>query len=458
MAAHGSNSPIIDAFEYLYAEPEEEWLHRAFVEPSEYGRIASTRSMLVLGPHGSGKSALCHFLLRSMKAPSDKRLAVLFQPRQPAEHQSQHENARNYLTQIVDLTLRELLIYIGTNPDAFSQLPSWLHDTLYWLLQSHMQGHPVAVADRLQDQLQDDGAKLVRKILEKAPKYSLYKNPSETEIVREIAEVRKYLGLDSIWLFVDGFERWLDIDQTLLAEALQALLSILSLFEIPGFAIKLLAPSEIESTLMTSSGILRRRLDVARLSWTDDALIKIVEKRLALLTGMSTCSLRKVAEDDRLVELLREYGGDTPRGWLDVGRPFIDYYIRKNHQQLLNGSQFEEIIKQNPPRLRIDGQFDEVYLGYKKLERVPPGPFRVLQYMLKNHHRFCGRSELYYCALNDNPKEPQQGDQEYVDPGSWKSGFDNVIYHLRKSIEPDPRNPTYILSERGKGLRVKYVL
>ncbi|MCS6937769.1 MAG: helix-turn-helix domain-containing protein, partial [Roseiflexus sp.] len=85
-----------------------------------------------------------------------------------------------------------------------------------------------------------------------------------------------------------------------------------------------------------------------------------------------------------------------------------------------------------------------------------PRSYRLLRYLYENRTRRVPRSELYYRAYQGLVEEPRaHNDRGWEDPANWNNVLDNALLRLRKIIEPDPRHPVYILTDRGWGVKLE---
>jgi DNA-binding response OmpR family regulator len=56
-------------------------------------------------------------------------------------------------------------------------------------------------------------------------------------------------------------------------------------------------------------------------------------------------------------------------------------------------------------------------------------------------------------------EEPRTHDDHgWEDPNAWSNVLDNAILRLRRIIEPDPRRPIYILTDRGWGVKLEHAI
>lgn len=84
-------------------------------------------------------------------------------------------------------------------------------------------------------------------------------------------------------------------------------------------------------------------------------------------------------------------------------------------------------------KVKRDGEWEEVHLE--------PKEFEILKKLVSNPGRVVPRERLYETFFPDTE-----------DPANALS---RCIYELRKELEPEPRNPQYILTKRGVGYQFK---
>jgi DNA-binding winged helix-turn-helix (wHTH) protein len=286
----------------------------------------------------------------------------------------------------------------------------------------------------------------------------LFADTPEVKVIAELVHTLHRLGIHGIWVFIDGLESWIDADTDQLGEMLRALLTTLTLFEEPGFVLKLMIPTDIKPAIVNSGGIVRRRLEIYQLEWSSDKLIALLERRLAVVCQRDTCTLSDVCEDESLIDWLDYYGGQFPRGWLELVRTLVETYVARGAKQPLTRAEWLDIQHRHPPRLWLDMATNRVFLGHGEIADIQPGIYKILSYLYEQRPRLCTRSELFYKAYRGLSYEPNTHD----DPGwestkDWGSVIDTLLWRLRKTLEPDPRHPRYIISKRGQGVRLDNV-
>lgn len=452
------DQPLGDrAFASLQAEHEAPWLPQVYVEPEEFQHMVGMRSIVVFGDVGAGKTALYYALTSWAKNPtlSDRLLIVDWRPVIDSEL-SPEAPLRGLDTQMLSACANELVEYIKTNPDNYIQAPHWAQEMLSWFIQTYLAGDKSRYANRLASEVGAAYADLMRGLLQTPASQIHPKDVPPQRVLKELTHAIEKLHLQGIWVIIDGIDVADENELNSYTSALKQMLSTLALFEIPRFAMKLLLSCEFEPAVMNSSSIRRRRLDDYSLNWLQHELEQIVERRLSYALGKPDLTLADICADTYIRDLLVKYGGSAPRGWLDLLKPFISAYLRQKPQQTLGQLIIEQIKDRNPPRLRIDPSSRRVFLGYAERAILQQGLFNILAY-LYNRNRTCSREELYYLAyrgLSDIPKNQQ--DRGWEDSSSWPPTFDNLIYRLRKEIEPDPNKPRYIVTVRKQGIILRH--
>lgn len=70
--------------------------------------------------------------------------------------------------------------------------------------------------------------------------------------------------------------------------------------------------------------------------------------------------------------------------------------------------------------------------------------FRLLSYLLANENRVCEKEEIINAVWKDTATKEGVTDQ----------ALDQIIYRVRRKIENDPNNPSYVLTVKGRGYKL----
>lgn len=451
-----------EALDALAAEREPHLQPAVFVEPPQYAAYAGMRSFVVFGDSGSGKTALRLALMRRV-APADApptHLVVQWQP-DLVEGVQGSPAVRLFVRQALEACAATLLTTFARHPYLFHNAPPTAQTAAHWCIQTFAgqdQHHLLAVIE--EEGGSAEGVSLSRHLITDPASPALHADAAEQRIIALLTTTLQRMGMRGVWVMVDGFEPWLHSAAPALSDLLLAILSTLELFDLNGFAIKMFAPRLLEPIITGSWGAIKGRVDLYTLSWTPDQLAQITERHIAAKIGRPQTMLGDLCAADRDVYAwLQRYGGSTPRGWLKLIRPLVDTFLASGASQPLSRDAWRVVQRTNPPRLSIDLATDRVFIGDAEVSGLQPRPYRLLRYLYENRTRRVPRSELYYRAYQGLAEEPRaHDDRGWEDPADWNNVLDNALLRLRKIIEPDPRHPVYILTDRGWGVKLENVI
>ncbi len=425
-----SLAPTLSAFDALRAE-DEPWLADCFVPPPDFGLIAGTRSVLVFGESGSGKTALYRMLLRRLRPPDRKpsRLVVEWQPAPlPPYVLADSDAAEAMLDHVLAACVDELLRHIVSRSDEFDSAPQDMKNTLAWFAREY-QVVVESASDLLPVPTDDD-------FLDQA-------EPQQR--IAELLKVLDEIEMSGVYILV-GPDNLGNYDA--IQPGLSALLSSLNLFEQSRFVYKLILPATLGRSLLSTGGIERRRLDPISLRWLDLELLAVVERRLELATGGKASRLGDVCEDEKLAEWLARYGGDVPVGWLEQARSLVTYYLSRGRK--LTTQEWEQIRKSRPPRLSVDLETGRITVGRREIENIGQVEMVFLRYLYQHRGDICTREELYHKAYVPSLYPELVGEHAY--PKEYGGMLDTALWRLRQAIEPNPKRPVFVITKRGKGV------
>jgi hypothetical protein len=456
------HSIAAEAFDALAAEREPHLQPAVFVEPPQYAAYAGMRSFVVFGDSGSGKTALRLALTRQAareNAPPT-HLVVQWQP-EPVEGVRGSPAVRIVVRQVLEACAATLLTTFARHPRPFHNALPTAQMAAHWFIQTFAgqdQRHVLAVIE--EEIASAEGRSLSRRLITDPAPPVLHTEVAEQRIIALLTTTLQRMGMRGVWVMVDGFEPWLRSAAPALSDLLLAILSTLELFDLNGFAIKMFAPRSLEPIITGSWGAIKGRVDLYTLAWTPDQLTLITQRHIAAKIGRPQVTFGDLCAADReLRAWLQRYGGSTPRGWLKLIRPLVDTFLASGASQPLSRNDWRTVQRTNPPRLSIDLATDRVFIGDAEVSGLQPRPYRLLRYLYENRARRVPRSELYYRAYQGLGEEPRtHDDRGWEDPADWNNVLDNALLRLRKIVEPDPRHPVYILTDRGWGVKLENAL
>lgn len=458
------------AFETLRAE-DEEWLLDCFVPPTDFERMASERSIIVFGDVGAGKTALCRALVqRVQRQGKPTRLIVEWQVA-PAEIDASAGlmTLRDQLHRVLDACALALVNYLVQYPDDWSNTPIWARATMAWFIRTFTQGDAKTRLAGWFTEKQPSATAILQMILGHTGEV-LQPSASPDYIAAELVKALKPLGLEGIWIVADGLERWLVTEERLCAD-LANFLSTLILFERANLAYKFFVPRHLESALSVATGVQRRRLDSYRLEWDVPTLQMLVERRLALATGIKEFTLshlcatpvpkktrsKKVPQKQlNLLDWLQAAGGANPREWLDQVRPLVRYYLEHRLTRPIDEATWRKLRREHPPRLYFDASKKQVIVGgrHVPLEQIPSQAYEMLCYLIGHSNQLVSKADLFFRWYQGLDRVPRKGEKEFREPIEYEGLVDTNLWRLRQALEPDPTDPVLLVTIKGHGVRL----
>lgn len=433
------------------AETEAAWLAQAYLPPRLFGQMVEPRSVLVMGEEGSGKSALEIYLKDYAVQQTPKLLVVPWRLAVPDSALPSGQTAELFISQAMDSLSFAFLKLIACEPAIHTKAPVWAKDFMHWFVQAYLHGERQYHLSRLADGADAEGLAAITRLLTEPSRELFPHDFLPSAILSHLTSAIKAHGLEGIWVFLENLDPLFRISPEPLERFLVNFLSTLDFFEEDIFFFKVAAPSKLES-LPKARSILTRRFSMYRLKWSEEELMRLTEKRIALATKRNDLPLSRLCKDSEWLEWLKQYAGSSPRGWLALTRPVLDAYLAKGKP--LTQSEWLDAYRQSPPPLRLDLEAGRVFIGWGEAALAGIG-YKLLRYLYENRHRPCTKSELYYRAHKGLDYEPRsKDDANWEDVKGWEGSLDTALYRLRKDVEWDTRDgaaPLYIISERGKG-------
>jgi two-component system KDP operon response regulator KdpE len=177
----------------------------------------------------------------------------------------------------------------------------------------------------------------------------------------------------------------------------------------------------------------------------------ILDVMMPKMDGWTTCRrIREVSNVPIIMLTAKDRPQDIIRG-LDEG---ADEYVTKPFEVEVLVARVRAVLRRvalppaSPPREEV--AYSDKYLTFNPVDRrvivndelikLTPTEFNLLALLIKN----AGRVLTYRRLLE------QVWGWEYIDDVDYLRVY---IWHLRRKLEPDPKNPCYVLTEHGVGYR-----
>lgn len=434
------------------AETEAVWLAQAYLPPRLFGQMTEQRSILVTGDEGSGKTALELYLKYHAAQKTSHLLTVTWRPALPEDIASNSQIVELFISQAMDSLSFAFLELIVREPALHRNAPAWARDFMHWFVQAFLRGDRQYHLSRLADGGSSEGLETVTRLLNDPPRDVFSRDSLPSSVLSHLTSAIRAFGLEGIWIFIDGLDTLFRVSPERLEKFIASFFSTLDLFEQDIFIFKAIISNELEIRLLKTRGVLTRRFSTYQLRWSEEDLIRLTEKRIALSTQRDDLPLSRLCKDAEWLNWLKKFAGLSPRGWLELTRPILDAYLTKGKP--LTQSEWSDAYRQFPPRLRLDLEAERVFIGFGEVTVAGNG-YKLLRYLYENRQRPCTKSELYYRAhkgLNHEPRSKE--DTGWEDVAVWEGPLDTALYRLRQVVEwdsSDGATPLYVISERGKG-------
>lgn len=485
-------------FDTLRAEEEESFLPGCYVLPADATWITETRSAVIFGQMGAGKTALARAVERHLNPPNQKQRFLVVRwilPMLLEEGLSGLALVKAQVGRVMDLVARALIDHLARHPADWEAATPWCQDRLQWFIGEYLEGDVEHLLQSLGEEVEAEGRQLLQELAERPAVKVLKPGASAHLVMERLLEAWRKMGYDGIVILMDGVEPWLFLAPEQMAGSLQAFLSTLPLFECPGFSFKLLLPARLEHSLGTAGAAVRGRVSWHRLAWSEAQLQQIVERRLALALDEEAFSLDQLTErvDNEpaaaageapartaasmpagqaeeepadkpanrpakamaLVDWLGRCGGESPRGWLEAVRPFLDAYQQAGRTPL-PPAVCEAIQERNPPRLFLDEGTGQVLVGHRPIPDLTEGLDAVLRHLYKHRGKVCSRRDLYVTYMD--ALYPDRERKSVLTVSDYGGVMDTLIWRLRQAVEPDPGNPVHVVTVKGRGVRLDNTL
>ncbi|GJQ53335.1 MAG: hypothetical protein HKUEN02_21820 [Anaerolineaceae bacterium] len=442
------NAPSVESlFTTLKAE-NEPWLGDVFVSLPVFERLQEEHSTILYGEPGSGKTATLLELRRQQK---ENIFTVTWRPEPILEAPAAGTALAQQAIKQALQTCVENLVLEGNLPQRLGEPSGNIASALQWFLRNHL---PFEAGFYIQDQanrLSQDDLQWYLKLLDQSFPPIVKEQASLKDQLRLLLAVLRGAKYERLWLMVDGLERWTPRQTGAQIEAaLEAVLSTLVFFDLPNIVFKFFIPTPLKNILHKTSGVERHRSSEVDLTWSAEALQAILKKRLECALSTKKASLDSLCDGDEFLGWLKNYGGTSPRAWLRFTAPLVAKYQEKGKR--LTSAQTREFIREHPAPLSLRRERSEVWLGEKRIANSSALEFRVLEYLAAHTEKLASLEELYYYAYKELSVPPDKGDPAWSVPGTWRGAIDNVLMRIRQKIEPDPKNPLYLVTNHGKGV------
>jgi DNA-binding winged helix-turn-helix (wHTH) protein len=432
------------------AEAEMPWLvQHAFVPPPDFEFFKGPHSNVIYAKPGAGKTTLM-FALEEYARHELEYLPVRWTPDltgtpQPASTELAKSQFASILSACACQIAEEL-------PSDFKKRAKddvkfrFLIDFLHHFLP------------------QENKALLVQKIPPLKVRITDQNTPINV-IAVELAKSLKHIGFpDGLWVMVDRLDLNSEARKQAATSILQSILSSLSFFEIPNFHLKMFLPLELEGDLGETTAITKERATETRIAWDTKQLRTVIEKRLCYALGDEQIQADQVYPVAQLFPWLEGCGGLSPRGWLEYFRPIFatlwEIYNAEGLSRLekrtwiLDGKEWTAARKRSSLRLRFKPETSQISVGMNSPHTLSQEELALFSYLHKNEGRYCSKREIYNKAYLPFVTQGEIGATTSDDVVQYEDLINTAISRLRKTLEPLPKDPVFLITKKDRGYRL----
>lgn len=472
----------------------EERLSEYFVEGPHYDEIKGSaddpRTAFVFAARGCGKSAYRVMIQRSCR-PDDRDSLILAIPytdfsRVLAETNGDLSQVTldHHLRAILAAGLTTLLREFIESPQGFLELPRKRRRMFKALVDEHapLLLHPAFLSDHLREWGKEAAADLLEKAAEQEPLDALLALTSEplprflhtllterSELLfdrlpliehwRTLVALIRRTGLKAVYVLVDGLDEFLEtaINPRTAVKLLFPLITNLSLMEMPHVAFKFFLPLEVFDIMQENPAVRFARLNQYHLQWRDEHLLRMLRCRLQAFSEGHIPSLDAVADVDvagRIDGQLVKWACGSPRNLLLLGDTLLAIHCDREGDlgPLLTQEDLQEVTDRfereyGPlvPPLSIDEKQQKVFIGGRPIkDKLSPLEYALLWFLYQNAGEVKSKDDIYMAVYQTTE-------------GVSDEAIDSLVFRLRQKIETDPKNPVYLITQRGRGYQLMNV-
>ncbi len=280
---------------------------------------------------------------------------------------------------------------------------------------------------------------------------------SAADLLGVLAELAHSAGMQAVYVLVDRTDEPhpLAARPDLVADMLAPLIGELPLMECPRVSFKFFLPDEVARRLAEQAGVRLDRVLFRELKWETRYLYDLLSSRITAFSNGRISALGEICDSDLApvidLEIVNQALG-VPRNLLRLAEDLIVVHCeRAGEALLLAHSDWREALHRfhglsgrpvfkapaHPP-LRLEKATHMVYVGVQGVS-LPESQFTLLWYLAKQHGRIAPNHVLWQVAGSSD-------------------ALRTAVRRIRQTIEADSKNPVYLVTVRGQGLRLDNTL
>lgn len=437
-----TNDKGLSVFMTKSAEVEPWLVPHAFVQPPDFQFLKGMHSNIIYAKPGNGKTAIA-LALEDYALTTLKCLPVRWKPDLAVNLQT--PSTEIAITQFADILSSCAHQIIEALPKDFKRRVK--DDRNYDFLVEFL--HDFSPPE--------DQELLSEKVPMSKSRITNRDTRLETIAVELIKSIRFAGYPGGIWILMDGLDWSSEAQKRTAISILQSIFSTLSLFEIGNFHFKMFLPLELERELSETSAILKERATPSRISWDDDQLRMVIEKRLRFALNDERVRVDQIHPAEELFAWLEGCGGLSPRGWLEYFRPIFatvwEVYTSEGLRRLKK-KEWNAARKRSSLQLRFDPESSQVIVGMNSPKVLSQEGVAILSYLYKNEGRYCSKREIYNKAYLARFAQGEGKEITSDDVFDYEGLLNQAIRRLRVIFEPLPKDPVFLTTKKDMGYRL----
>lgn len=391
------------------------WLNACFVKPQIYDFVADASSILLEAPDGFGKTTLMTLIKR---AYDDSWLHAEFDT-----DQVDLEDTDTILySQLFKNLHRELWENLKQHPEYFAKLGARAQAMKYFV-QNHLGQEQLAYQLEILEEDNPDYADAIKTFAKVAVSDFFDKNTDTAQKLDYLSECVRKIGLRGIWVWIELSEHQRAAQYSV--QLVEEILDSLKITRRRDVYFKCLATPLICEKLAQSRSIQTLSVDVYKLTWTEDELLTIINKRLAIATQNKVPTLTDLLNNEQLKQAQQFVSesnfGHSPTTWINLGRYALQQAAEKRSTNFVahDWLQIQKKCYAESAKLRFDEQ-GYLWRGTHQIKEISPAK-RALHPILKH--------------LYDNPG--YHTPQKLANKLGWdETTLNTYVHRLRAAVEP----------------------
>jgi hypothetical protein len=417
-------------------EQEERWWTECYLpSPADVTLRGVTRSVIVAGQSGSGKS----IALQALEKQEAERWLIFRYPteRWPGEAYA-WAGGRQHLGQMMACAAVTIKEFLTRQPDRVGALSETKLEFLRWLIEKYSTARAFR---RWADDLNQPA--LLK--LAAQPFEDIY--PSDTVLsdvqgqIEELVMLSRRFGLAGVMALVDVHEG--EISGEAMLEKMANLFGWLTPLQFEGFAIKAALPeSAVEKARLVERS--RGRISFVSLRWSIEACREISQRHLQAATDNELQTLFELVSEELLTtlesQIIAAHGSPQPQAWLRLTFTLLKAHLEYGEPLSL---------------AHHKGVIHTYFANYVplKFDRLRRGVWRGVEFIPLDEQPFSFIEVLWQYRGGQYANEAL-----LHKVASTQANLNTLANRLRKKIEPAPDAPVYLLNTRSQGYMLENVI